>query len=366
MLSVKRESGRTTERRSALREAVKSSSIGTLVLGACLVAAISALSALALVRENPRPLELARSSTNGTMDAVPQTFDDKRQVELLPEVGTEFKAIIGVSGTVTNVACRPGNPLQLGRAIVEVDGEPHVTIATATPFWRDFTRGVKGRDVLSLQEALSLAGYRVPKTARFDSVTIEAARKYLTKAGLKWKGSKLSRSVFVWLPPHTQPVQACLVSVGQQVTAGSAIAALTPEVDSARIRALPAQLVPGDRQLSVGETSLQVDSTGRITKAEDLSRLQSGPEYRTWLQSDGKVPLMANYSLKEAIPVASVPAAAIVFSQSGDACVYSPTNVMYPVSIVGSSLGRSLITWESIQSTGLKVQTQPDADLRCE
>ncbi len=358
--------GGVTKRRGALRDAIKSTSIGTLVLAAGLVAAISALCAFALVRENPRPQELARSSTNGAINAVTQNFDDKRQVELLPEVGSEFKAIIGVSGTITNSTCRAGNRFRSGTAIVEIDGKPYVAIATATPFWRDFKRGIKGKDVLSFQEALLRAGYRLPKTARFDRATTEAAREYLSKAGLKWKGSSLPRTHLIWLPARNQAVQSCLVSVGQQVTAGSAIATLTPEIASVRIRTLPTQLVPGDRILSLGEIRFRVDPTGRLTEAKDLGRLQSQPEYATWLQSGGKVALMASYSLKTAIPVASVPAAAIVFSQGGDACVYSPTDVMYPVSIVGSSLGRSLITWKSIQTTGLTIQTQPDADLQCE
>lgn len=65
----------------------------------------------------------------------------------------------GAGGVVTDVFVAPGDTLEPGDPIVEIDGRAVFGLPLAFPLYRDIAPGVRGRDVEALQEALTRIGW---------------------------------------------------------------------------------------------------------------------------------------------------------------------------------------------------------------
>lgn len=80
-----------------------------------------------------------------------------------------------------------------------------------------------------------------------------------------------------------------------------------------------------------------------LTDPDSLAKIGNTEEYQQYIASEGAVPLLAEWALKEPIQAADVPASAVV-THGSKSCV-SVEGAAVNVEVVSSSLGHSQITF---------------------
>jgi peptidoglycan hydrolase-like protein with peptidoglycan-binding domain len=291
------------------------------------------------------------------------------------------------SGTVTQNFCRPGVPINSGKTIAAVDGQPLIALATPQPFWRDLSIGESGSDVSQLQTELRRLGYRVGVTGTFNWITLHAIQQLAEKNGDSsasiWTDFPLSQ--FVWIPSSSIVPLTCGLEVSATVAPGGTVATLPSAVASAELESVPSNAVPGDRVLLLGSTTLPVSSDGQIVGNANLAKLTHSAAYSDYVagqaasagtssggssdsgsdssvqgQDDG-VP--ATYRLASSIRVTIVTPAALYDQNGKQACVQS-LGAAIPVTVVGSQLGETYVTLPASRSIR-RITLDPANDAPC-
>lgn len=93
-------------------------------------------------------------------------------------------------GVITELPS-PGQVIDIGSPIYEVDGRPVILLEGTRPFWRDLASGIdNGPDVLQLEQNLARLGFfdREPD-ARFDWWTADAIKRWQKDLGLPGTGT---------------------------------------------------------------------------------------------------------------------------------------------------------------------------------
>ncbi len=330
------------------------------------LAGVAATATLAvLISWRPAPASLAPARLDpGTIVVARQPYDDSRDVELAVKEGAAAKLLATASGVLTSSSCRPGAVVASGKTVATIGGRRIVPLASRVPPYRTISVGTSGADVTSLRVELtrlrSVPAGRSP-SAPADADLITAARRL---GGLNASSASLPPDAFAWIPGSTTKVATCDVPVGATVPAGAPLSTLSPPVVEVSISASPTDEAPGPRVLTVGSVTVKV--TGRrITAAADLARLARTPEWAAYEQSAGKAPVGGQWKLKIPVQVASLPAASL-FTPSGaaggQACV-SVAGRLVPVTVVASSLGRTLVTFADAWPD--RVDTTPPKGFRC-
>lgn len=115
--------------------------------------------------------------------------------------------------TALNVAT--GQPVETGRLLGSVSGEPLVAFATTIPLYRDLSLGDAGPDVLALEQALKSVHAITTADSRLDGAAVAALNRLYAQEGRPDRGGfRLANSVSV--PPKSS-VQSVSVHVGQVV-----------------------------------------------------------------------------------------------------------------------------------------------------
>lgn len=322
-----------------------------------------------LISWRPAPASLSSASVEpGTIAVTRQPYDDSRDVELAVTQGAAAKLLATTSGILTSSTCRPGGVVTSGKYVATVNERPVVPLATATPAYRTISVGTSGSDVASLRAELTrlkVIPTGTPSSSPADEPLISAARRL---AGLSDSdtASTLPLEAFAWLPSPTTTMSSCDVPVGASVSTGSALFTLSPPVTELAVTASPTDAASGARVLTVAPVTVDV-TDGRVTSASDLARLVSTPAWAAYEQTAGNVPIRGQWKLKTPIEVASLPAASLVTAAGssagyGHACV-SAQGEAIPVTIVASSLGRTLVTFNGTWPD--MVDTTPTQDMEC-
>lgn len=103
---------------------------------------------------------------------------------------------------LTGLPVSEGDTIADGTVLMEVDGTPVVAFVGTTVPYRDLERGMEGRDVAGLQEALVRLGYlRAEPNGRFGRATERAVQAMLTDRG--YSGKRLAYGHYVFLPADT-------------------------------------------------------------------------------------------------------------------------------------------------------------------
>jgi hypothetical protein len=318
-----------------------------------------------LVTWRPAPSALSPTSVHpGTIAVTRQPYDDAREVEVVVARGAAGKLLATTSGVLTSSRCRPGQAVTSGDPVATIDQRPVVPLATAIPPFRAITVGVSGRDVVALRAELTrlkAVPVGTSRSAPADTRLIRAARRL---SGLDSAAGSLPTGAFAWMPSSNSTVATCEVPVGARVSAGTPLATLSPPVTNLAISAPSASAAPGPRVLTVASVTVRVID-GRVTAANDLARLVRTAAWATYEQSAGKVPVRGRWKLSRPIQVASLPAASLVTAgpaAGSRSCVSSGGRAL-PVTVVASSLGRTLVTFTGTWPAA--VDPRPSPALRC-
>lgn len=327
-------------------------SLGTLALLVAVVAAVAAALTVVFVWR-PVPTSLATPATaSGTVAVEPNEFDDVRQVELRATSGAAGKLIATRSGTVTSSACVPGAAIASGSVLATVDGKPVVALATQMPLYRDLVVGSKGADVTALRAELHRLGKTTsPGGGAADRALLRAATALVGPAA-----AVLPKGSFAWIPAQTAVPATCEAPTGSTIAAGASFGDLVPAVTRVDLATVPADGLPGDRVITIGPVTAPVPKAG-ITDAATLAKIVATPAFATYTQSDGKAPLQGQWRLATPLRVANLPASAI--QAAGGATCVAVGGKATPIRVLGSTLGRSIVTFTGTWPTAVDVTPPP-------
>lgn len=320
------------------------------VLGTTTVAATAAL-VVVLVTQPFAPEQVTTTAEATTASVTSEPYADERPVTLDVTVGDAVAVELPVGGRVTALPCTAAATIDSGTSPVSIDGVPLLALAMSTPPWRDLAVGDRGADVTSLQAELTRLGHDVSGDGtRLGTATVTALRAVAEANGLSVSRSgPLPMTSVIWLSAPSLTVAACDVAVGATVTPGSALAHSPTPLIAAKVAVMPTQLAQGDRVVTVDGIDLPVDESGAITDPGALTALAAAPSSvaadaaRAGGQDAGAI--TGRLRLAEPVTVAVLPPASIATDDGMTGCVQTPDGTSLPVSIVGSRLGQTYVTF---------------------
>lgn len=229
------------------------------------------------------------------------------------------------SGVVLSVSLKPGETLNTGSPVADIDGITRLAVASATPFYRTLAKGSAGPDVAMLRQALAdlgLGWYGSGDIFNADLAT--GVGKLCSMIGCPPSTSTFDPSWFVFLPSAQFTVQSVQLAVDQPAPPpGQAIAASAPVLRgltvgqqagaSSATNSFPAsgqgfEFRYGDLAIPLTQAFGAAD---RSSVSELAATVASGTS-----SVEGTVQLIHPKSVSE------VPSTALVTGVSGGACVY--------------------------------------------
>jgi peptidoglycan hydrolase-like protein with peptidoglycan-binding domain len=311
-------------------------------MGTALIAGLTLIGAggvtAVLLRPAPAPAGLRTATEVTSAPTGREDLVDERTVKIsLTQLATP-PLVVGIGGRVTRTTCKAGKALKSGQVVARIDDTPVIALFTRTPLYRDLAHGDEGADVRALQTELRRLGHDVEVTGEFDRQTRAAVRKLKDS-----DDGTITVGEILWLPAPSVTPNACDLTLGAYVSAGQAFAKVPPRLAAVTVNSLPSGIVPGERTVEVlGETG-PLDTRGAATDPGFLTRIAAGQEYQLLLASGEKPDLSAIIRLKKAIPTVKVPPGS-VFALDGDQGCVQSGGTGYPVTVVGSRLGATLVT----------------------
>lgn len=340
------------------------------VITAMLGVSLGALSGWLLVAQPGTAAIDNAPTTAATYPLTAVEYDDGRNVPLTVTRGDDRDLTVAATGTVTAVACTPGDAWVSGDTPLSIDGSPLVTLALSTPLFRDLVGGERGPDVEGVQAALARLSYEPGDSGRFDWQTRVAVAKFLKDRGVAASDSvhgALRLSDIIWLPTSETPIATCAVQVGDRVDAFAPIATMS-HTATAISATLPADLMPGERTLTVGGITHGLDDEGRLTDSAAVTEMLATPVLRSYTDAlrddpDTSAPT-GTIALASPLTAFAVPPSALSDVSTGSACVHSDDQ-SYRVKIISSSLGLTYIAFGEDNAAPQSVTVIAAKDATC-
>lgn len=303
------------------------------------------------LRPASAPEALQGSAPTLSAPVTAREFSDSRKVQVRLVPGPDVSVTANTSGVVTATACTIGGTLSSGTVAARVNDAPLLALYLSVPPFRDFESTLRGADVAALQSELQRLGYPVDADGYFGRATAMAVRDLRVAAGMP-ESTTLGLSEIVWIPEEQLATSTCNASLGAQVSPGTALATRSGSLQQIVMDSAPTDLVAGDRTLTVfGMTGHLPAGATSITDHGFLDALEATQDAQTVLAGDPSTQIPATLALTASIDALQVPASAVFGIANSDAdgtrrgCLQSGT-VSYPVIVLGSSLGASLVAIE--------------------
>lgn len=301
---------------------------------------------------------LAEVPTETTYPVTMTDFRDQRALTLAPTFSQGTVLHAATNGTVTATACTPGQPLTSGKAAFWADDAPVIALASETPFFRDLTWGDTGRDVDALRAALATLDFDVAPTGAFGRDVNRALSSLQRREKMAHTDGDFVLADMLWMPSPSPVIASCGVQVGQAYSAGGPVATTAVSLTALSVAGqAPGTLVPGERTVRVLDVDVVLPESGVITDADTLTRIAASPEGReqlTGTKTGDAAMVSGTSSLATPLRVAPVPVSSVI-GTSGAACVADDVQT-FPVTVVGASLGMSLVTFTGPAPTSVLVQ----------
>lgn len=317
--------------------------MGRVTVATATIAAATLIGATGLLLRPASTPEQLRTATELTSAPVGrEDLTDERTVRLTLRRTAAPPLVVGFAGRVTASSCVPGRPLRSGQAVARIDNTPLIAVATSMPLYRDLGRGAKGRDVKALQRELARLGHRLTVDGVYSYRTAAAVKKLQKSAGVDSPDGAVDAGKVLWLPAPSVVPHSCELVRGAYVSSGATYAKVSARLTSIIVDSLPSNMVAGDRVLRAMGVTGPLNDDGLATDSTFLAKVAATQEYRL-IEASGKEPeLTGSVALTKPVPTVKVPPGAL-FGVDGDTgCVQSgPTG--YPVRIVGSRLGATLV-----------------------
>lgn len=274
------------------------------------------------------------------------------------------------AGTVTSIDIESGVLVASGDVLYSVDLRPVFAAVGGTPSFRALALGIKGQDVVQLQNHLRESGhFHALADGDFGTVTQDAVRRWQRSNGQPDDGMVLPGDVlyFDQLPAHvTLATEA--PRVGEKVSGGEPMMqALSPRPSfSAPTTASQSGMMPDDTVVTVespvGEwigriasRTWEDDGSVRLHVEGNEDGSLCGDQCAT-LSTTSPSQLKARAITVPRAEGVLIPSVAIMSTASGDTAVVDRTGKRTRVSVLASSRGQSVVAGIS---TGLEVRIEP-------
>jgi len=238
------------------------------------------------------------------------------------------------SGTITSLSVLPGDKVDTGTRLMDVNAQAVVAYVAESPLYRDIARGLTGPDVTTAQALLTAWGYDTGGADGKAGVATEKAIKAFNLAnGYGKDNTVLSLASLVWVGTAPVTVGTMSVHLGDQVGAGTALFTTTAALAAITVAEPPGMTSDGDLELVVGDLSTPyVAGSGRVTEPEAVAAMVASLGTAT----EG----LGTLQLVTPTTVATVPSSAVVTDAAGRTCIFaSETAAPTLVAPTGGSLG---------------------------
>jgi peptidoglycan hydrolase-like protein with peptidoglycan-binding domain len=296
-----------------------------------------------LLRPATAPRELRAATEVTTAPVGREDLTDERTVKISLHRSTAPPLVVGLAGRVTANSCRPGRVLISGRAVARINNIPLIALATPTPLYRSLARGQRGDDVTALQRELRRLRYPVRITGSYDSRTTVAVRRLQQAAGVERPDGRVDVGRILWLPGPAVVADSCELIQGGYASVGQTYAKARAQLTAVVVESIPPNTVAGDRVIEAMGVTGPLGRDGTATDPAFLKRVADTREYRMVEAADEDPELTAGIALKSPLRTLKVPPGALFAVEGDRGCIQSgPT--AYPVTIVGSRLGATLVS----------------------
>lgn len=300
---------------------------------------------VALVIPDRTPTALAASATLTSAAVEEQQYSDQRSVKAALETGLPTSLIGNANGRVTAVSQPADDAILSGSSPLSVDEVPVLALHTTVSLYRDLGIGSRGSDVKALQQELRRLGYDVEADGNYGSGTSNAVKQLKGKNGFNNPTGDLPLAQTLWLPAESVTGAEWTAQLGAQVVAGEAYATVPGRLIGVQV-VMPSDLDPGDRKLTLFGVSASVGANGDIAAPKFLRAVEKTLDYEVAAAAGNGEPVTAELSLADPVAALRVPPTAL-FGLDGDLACLQSGDVTYPVKLVGSAMGASLITIDS-------------------
>lgn len=273
-------------------------------------------------------------------------FRDERSMGLMANVDRAAAIALNGNGVLTATSCVPGQKVESGATIAQLDGAPIVALATSTPLFRDLVPGDEGADVVALRHALRELGFDVDADGRYSPAVRDTVAKLQRDTGIAPADGSLRLASVAWLPARTVAVASCELAVGERYELGAPFAQVPGALRSLTLVADESiAAVPGDRTIRLGSQEFAMPESGVIVDRPVLDAVAASPEYRAGAAKAKDSPLSVTARLVTPLRVVAVPPGALVGTGRATRCVQLENGTTAPVRIVASRLGSSFVTF---------------------
>jgi len=332
-------------------------------LSAALLAGVTLLAAAGttgfLLRPAVAPDDLRAAPQVTSAPVGHEQLTDERNVQVSLHTTPAPPLVVGLTGRVTSSACAPGRPLRSGHRVARINEQPVVALTTSVPLYRDLRSGLRGADVRALQVELRRLKHHVRPTGRYDRRTATAVRKVRAAAGTVRPDGTLPLAQVLWLPAPAVTPDACKLVPGTFVSAGGVFATSAPRLTSVTVDAMPQRTVRGARVIKLMGATGPLGDDGTATDAAFRAKVAGGQEYRLFAQSGSTDEITAVIRLRHPVPTLKVPPGAVFGVRDDRGCVASAGRA-YPVRIMGSRLGATLVTMDGAAPSSVDLGTAAD------
>jgi len=301
------------------------------------------------------PASIDRHAARQFVSADLQEFDDEKSVTVLTRVENERSLPSPRGGIVTALECEAGANWTSGSFPLEIDAAPILALHLSTPPWRDLQLGDTGPDVRALQSELERLGKTVSSDGVVGDQTVRALEALLGTKRESRSEPVLARDSFVWLPSQSVTIADCTKHLGDRVTAEEPLVSLGVSAAGFQLGSIPEGLLPGIRELEIGTVIVPVGEDNSIVDEMSISMLTADPTVEASIASGGEIELTGTLRLAEPIFILAVPAGSLIGAGTDNSCV-SDGSKMFPVEIVGSTLGTTLVRPRSPDSVPERVE----------
>ena len=118
---------------------------------------------------------------------------------------------------------------------------------------------------------------------------VATARMLIAGAGGHAPANDIPLADFAWIPSTAVTASSCTAALGQTISAGGPLATVGP-LPRISITAVPADIVPGDRQLQLDAVPARQSAQLALSTASDVSRILATPTYQVVTALDPEGP----------------------------------------------------------------------------
>jgi multidrug efflux pump subunit AcrA (membrane-fusion protein) len=177
----------------------------------------------------------------------------------------------------------------------------------------------------------------------------------------------------LWIPQESVRLQRMLVEVGDYVNMQQTVFSILSPLTEAEITYIPEDVLPGERVLDLGDQKIELEADYQIPK-KTLNKVLGSEVYISALRNfinessadNSSAQTFTSFNAKillvQPVEAFSVPPSSILIDANNHTCVFL-NQVAHPISIVGSSLGASLVSFTETTLDG--VDYRPPEGVTC-